>query len=143
MLPAHCCRFVFLPTFISGLVYFSLKRGCYAKSRTRISCECVILQLLPGCFCDLDNNERNINKQRLGSLAGRPPSCTCRLPRGEFIPSLSSFSTRPHLITSSPGWGLGRSWSPGPKMFVHPEGQSPPTAILLSLPSTKTNKGLA
>lgn len=28
----RCCRFVFLPTFISSLVYFSLKHGCYAKS---------------------------------------------------------------------------------------------------------------
>lgn len=65
----HCCRFVFLPTFISGLVYFSLKRGCYAKSRPQISCECVILQLLPGRFCDLGNNEGNINKQRQRQLS--------------------------------------------------------------------------
>lgn len=130
MFPAYCCRFVFLPTFISGLVYFSLKRGCYAKSRTRISCECVILQLLPGCFCELDNNERNINKQRLSGLAERPRSCTCRLPKGG-VPSLPC----PHFYLPPPshkshqtqeqGWEEQGSRSPGPKMFAPPEGQSP------------------
>lgn len=148
MLPARCCRFVFLPTFISGLVYFSLKRGCYAKSRTRISCECVILQLLPGCFCDLDNNERNINKQQLSSLEGSLGAARAGFQGEESTPSLSSFLPTPpghklHQAQELDGEGRGRSWSPSPKMFVPPEGQSPPTAVLLILPSTKANKSLA
>lgn len=53
----RCRRFVSLPTFISGLAYFSLKPA-------RISCGCEILQLLTGCFCDLGNYEGNINKQQ-------------------------------------------------------------------------------
>lgn len=45
-------------------LFLPLKCGCYAKSHTRISCKCVILQLLLGCFCDLGSNKGTINKQQ-------------------------------------------------------------------------------
>lgn len=88
----RCCRFVFLPTFISSLVYFSLKRGCCAKSWSRISCECVILQPLPGCFCDLGNTREIQTNSSKHSLARKPLSSMFQFRGGtSLIPSLAPF----------------------------------------------------
>lgn len=58
----YSCRLLFQAWFVSP---YNAAAG--AKSWTRISCACVILQLLPGCFCDSSNKEGNVNKQRKGS----------------------------------------------------------------------------
>lgn len=123
----RCCRFVFLPTFISGLVYFSLKRGCYAKSRTRISCECVILQLLPGCFCDLGNNEGNINKQQQKQFSKEAFELHLFvLRRNKSHPFPGPHPSTPFRGTSGPGTGAWEAQGPiAPALNPHPLAPSP------------------
>jgi hypothetical protein len=148
---AHCCLGEGVPSWLEICIpadfYF---RPCLfvlkTQSHTRISCECVILQLLPGCFCDLGNNEGKINKQH--SIARRPLCPSGKRP----VPSLSP-SHQP--LRSLQAQKLGSGWLKGagalalksscpclPKQ-AHPLGTAPPTTGLLILPSTKANKGLA
>lgn len=154
----HRCRFVFLLTFISGLVYFSLKCGCYAKSCTRISRECVISQLLPGCFCDLGNNKGIETNSGRGSSARKALSPKSQF-RGGTSPIPSWSPSLPHQLSSGPGdWGVAVPGIPKPQTWtwcldslplpaalgkqaqpqrhsLHPHNQNPTFS-----PSTKANK---
>lgn len=146
---------------------FLLKTRLLCQESARISCECVILQPLPGRFCDLGNNEGNINKQQrrpFSKEASELQESVSRWNKSHPFPAPVP-ATPPPSSESHQAQGLGSGGPRGPGATALKSrliaasaalgkqacpqrgspGNSPPhtTRPPAHPPSTKTNKGPA